>query len=115
MNVTKFTEANAYFPANHELMRCLRLQGHDAGPSDTVWIGASHILPGGGTTLDASEVEKFYIVLAGEVTIETQDSTYTLREFDSCRLAPREKRALKNMTNIPATVLLVMPYAPAKV
>ncbi|HEY1149265.1 MAG TPA: cupin domain-containing protein [Pseudoduganella sp.] len=114
MNVTRFAEAQAYFPPNHEDMRCLRLQGHEAGPSDTLWLGMSHLLPGGGTTLDGSGVEKFYVVLEGEVTIITEGGEHTLHKYDSCRLASNEKRALKNKSNQPATVLLAMPYATQK-
>jgi len=114
MNVTRYAEAQAYFPPNHEGMHCMRLQGHEAGPSDVLWMGLSHLLPGGGTTLDGSGVEKFYVVLEGEVTIVTEAGEQLLRKYDSCRLAPNEKRALKNKSNHPASVLLAMPYAPNK-
>jgi uncharacterized cupin superfamily protein len=110
MNVTRFDSAPEYFPPNHDKMHCLRLQGHEAGPSDTIWLGVSHILPGGGTSLDASAVEKLYVVLEGEVTVVLEDGEETLRKHDSCRLAPGEKRALKNRTNRPASILLAMPY-----
>jgi glyoxylate utilization-related uncharacterized protein len=111
MNITRFEEAQAYFPLNHEGMHCLRLQGHEAGPSDSLWLGVSHLLPGGGTTLEGSSVEKFYVVLEGEVTIFTEEGEHLLRKLDSCRLAPHEKRALKNKSKHPATILLAMPYA----
>jgi hypothetical protein len=114
MNVTRFDSAPAYFPANHHGMHCLRLQGHEAGPSDTIWLGVSHLLPGGGTTLDASTVEKLYVVLEGAVTVITEEGEETLGVHDSCRLAPGEKRALQNRTNRPATILLAMPYTPAR-
>jgi hypothetical protein len=39
MHVTRFSEAPAYFPPEHFDMRCLRLQGREAGPTDTVWLG----------------------------------------------------------------------------
>jgi uncharacterized cupin superfamily protein len=114
MNVMRFAQAPAYFPANHEGMHCLRLQGHEAGPSETMWIGVSHLLPGGGTSLDASPQEKFYVVLEGAVTVVTDDGEETLNLHDSCRLAPGETRALKNRTNRSATILLAMPYPPRK-
>jgi len=113
MNVTRFDNAPAYFPANHHDMRCLRLQGHEAGPSESLWLGVSHLLPGGHTTLDASPLEKMYVVLEGEVTIVTGDEETTLFRHDSCRLAPNEKRALQNRSNRPATILLAMPNATA--
>lgn len=110
MNVTRFADAPAYSPPNHHGMHCLRLQGHEAGPSDTLWLGVSHLLPGGGTTLDASTVEKHYVVLEGEVVVETEEGEVTLGIHDSCRLAAGEKRALKNRSSRPATILLAMPY-----
>jgi glyoxylate utilization-related uncharacterized protein len=110
MNLTRYASAPAYHPANHERMHCLRLQGHEAGPSDTIWLGLSHLLPGGGTTLDGSTVEKLYVVLEGEVTIITDSGEHVLRKYESGRLAPGEKRALKNHTNHPASILLAMPY-----
>jgi uncharacterized cupin superfamily protein len=111
MNLTRYANAPAYYPPNHEGMHCLRLQGHEAGTTDTIWLGLSHLLPGGGTTLDGSTVEKLYVVLEGEVTIVTDSGEHVLRKFDSGRLAPGERRALKNHTNHPASILLAMPYA----
>jgi hypothetical protein len=113
MNVVRLDAAPAYEAPGHNLMRMLRLQGREAGASDMLWLGLSHILPGGGTTLDASPIEKMYVVLDGEVTISNGTEEVTLRPWDSCRIAPDEPRALSNRTNRPATILLAMPLAPA--
>ena len=113
MNVVRLDAAPAYEAPGHNLMRMLRLQGREAGASDVLWLGLSHILPGGGTTLDASPIEKMYVVLDGEVTISNGAEEVTLRPWDSCRIAPDEPRALSNRTNRPATILLAMPLAPA--
>lgn len=113
MHVVRQEFAPAYDAPGHHAMAMRRLQGREAGPADTVWIGLSVIQPGGGTTLDASTVEKFYVVLEGELEVaarlgnETQ--TVTLRRLDSCRLAPGEERQLSNHSAQPASVLLVMP------
>ncbi|HEX2727912.1 MAG TPA: cupin domain-containing protein [Beijerinckiaceae bacterium] len=112
MNVVRLDAAPAYEAPGHNLMRMLRLQGREAGASDVLWLGLSHILPGGGTTLDASPLEKMYVVLDGEVTISNGTEEVTLRTWDSCRIAPDEPRALANRTNRPATILLAMPLAP---
>ncbi|SDP60202.1 hypothetical protein SAMN04488595_11328 [Ralstonia sp. 25mfcol4.1] len=112
MNTTRFDQAPAYYPANHEGMHCLRLQGHEAGPSEALWMGVSVILPGGHTSLDASLVEKHYVVLQGEVCIRTPSESVTLRRFDSVRLAPGEARQVSNPSNLPAMLLLAMPYPP---
>ena len=112
MNVTRFTAAPEYFPPRHEGMRCVRLQGHEAGPTDTVWMGVSQIAPGGGTSLDVSPVEKLYVVLEGTVTVITDTGEVDLDRYDSCRLATGEPRRLLNRTARPAAILLVMPYQP---
>ncbi len=109
MQVTLFDEAKPYEAAEHYDMRCLRLQGKEATTTDTIWIGLSHLLPGARTSLKGAAVEKIYIVVAGEVTIETHGEVVTLGYLDSCRLAPGEARALSNRTNAPASVLLAMP------
>ena len=111
MNVVRLDAAPPYEAPGHDHMRMLRLQGREAGASDVLWLGLSHILPGGGTTLDASPLEKMYVVLEGEVAISNGTEEVTLRPWDSCRIAPDEPRALSNRTNKPATILLAMPLA----
>lgn len=116
MNVTLFDQAPAYIAPNHFDMRCLRLQGYEAGPSQTLWLGVSQIAPGGHTSLDGSPVEKHYVVLEGEVTLvselDGQRSEAVLRRHDSACFAPGEKRQLINKTGHPASILLAMPYPP---
>lgn len=109
MQVTRYDLARPYVAPEHYDMCCLRLQGKEATETDRIWIGLSHLLPGGRTSLKAAEVEKIYIVVAGEVTVETPTETVTLGPLDSCRLAPGEARALVNRTNAPASILLAMP------
>jgi quercetin dioxygenase-like cupin family protein len=109
MNLTRFEDAPEYFPPNHFSMRCVRLQGHEAGPSDAVWLGVSMIEPGGYTTSDASPVEKHYVVLEGEVVITTDEGEAVMQAFDSCRLGPGERRALHNRSASSTKILLVMP------
>ena len=111
MNVTRFGDAPQYFPSEHFLMRCVRLQGHEAGFAESLWLGVSTIEPGGHTSMSASAVEKHYVVLDGEVCVETNEGERELRRFDSCRLAPGEPRALHNRAERSAMVLLAMPLA----
>jgi hypothetical protein len=111
MNVTRFKLAPPYVAPQHEDMRCLRLQGMEAGPSESLWLGVSHLLPGGHTGFDASPLEKHYVVLEGTVVIVTEGHEEVLEVWDSCRLAPGEKRRLENRTNRSATILLAMPCA----
>jgi mannose-6-phosphate isomerase-like protein (cupin superfamily) len=89
----------------------VRLQGHEAGPSQSLWLGVSTIEPGGHTTLSGSGVEKHYVVLEGTVNVQTDTGEVALGRHDSCRLEPNERRALHNRTQQPALILLAMPYA----
>ncbi|MEY3888313.1 MAG: hypothetical protein RL650_2405 [Pseudomonadota bacterium] len=72
MNITRFNQAPEYKAPNHFDMTCLRLQGHEAGPSKALWMGVSQIQPGGHTGLDGSPMEKHYVVLSGEVTLVSE-------------------------------------------
>ncbi|MBO9648484.1 MAG: cupin domain-containing protein [Variovorax sp.] len=116
MHVTRFDEAPPYEAPNHFDMRCLRLQGKEAGPSTQMWMGMSQLLPGGHTTLDSSPIEKLYLVLEGRLTVvgelDGQREERELGPYDSCRFAPGEKRQLVNRTNRPALVALVMANTP---
>lgn len=116
MHVTRFHAAPEYLAPNHFDMRCLRLQGREAGPAEQLWLGVSILAPGGHTTLEASPMEKHYVVLDGELTlvgeIDGQCQQALLRRHDSCRFAPGEKRQLINHGAHEALVLLAMPFAP---
>ncbi len=117
MHVTRIDEAPEYVAPNHFDMRCLRLQGREAGPAVQLWLGLSIIEPGGHTLLDPSPMEKHYVVLEGELTLvgEVEGAAperAVLRPLDTCRYAPGEKRQLINHTDRAARVLLAMPLHP---
>ena len=116
MHVTRFEQAPAYKAPNHFDMRCLRLQGKEAGPSQQMWMGMSQILPGGHTELDGSPMEKFYLVLEGQLHVVAeqggQRDEQVLGPYDSCRFAPGEKRQLVNRSKRPVLVALVMSTSP---
>ena len=109
MHIVRFSEAPRYDAPGHERMRMVRLQGREAGPADTVWLGVSTLEPGGCTTLDGSSVEKMYVVLAGEIIASNGDRDVRLGPWDSCRFSPNEKRQIRNESDRKASILLVMP------
>ena len=112
MIVNRIEDVKPYEAKKHFDMKGLRLQGFDASPSKNCWVGLSHFLPEGGTEMDGSALEKIYVVVEGEVTIITDDGEVTLRKLDSCWLAPSERRQILNRTNMPASMLVIMPYSP---
>jgi quercetin dioxygenase-like cupin family protein len=115
MKVTRLLDAPPYEAPGHHGMAMLRLQGREAGPTDALWMGLSTIEPGGGTSSSASAVEKFYVVLEGELTVEASrhgtSQVEVLRPLDSCRIEAGEARRLLNHTGAPCKVLLAMPNA----
>ncbi len=113
MQLTRIGDARPYEAPKHHDMRGLRLQGSDASETENFWVGLSHFLPGGGAESDATPLEKVYVVLDGRVTIVTDDGEQELGPLDSCRLAPNERRSIENRTNLPASMLVVMPYPQA--
>ena len=112
MQITRFAEARCYDAPKHFDMRSLRLQGFDLTASKFAWVGLSHFLPQGGAEMDAGALEKIYVILSGEVTVELADGArHVLRALDSCHIPPGESRAIRNDGNDVATMLVVMPHA----
>lgn len=114
MKIVRIGDAEPYVAPKHFDMRSLRLQGFDASDAKNFWVGLSHFLPGGGAEMDATPLEKVYVVLSGEVTVITDSGAQTLKPLDSCHLAPNEARAVENRSNVPASMIVIMPYAEAK-
>jgi quercetin dioxygenase-like cupin family protein len=112
MHIVRFSAAPSYEARGHDGIGMVRLQGREAGPADNLWLGVSTIEPGGGTALDASPSEKFYVVLAGEVVVSNGSEDVVLHRWDSCRFAPGETRALRNGSSEAALILIAMPLTP---
>jgi quercetin dioxygenase-like cupin family protein len=111
MQITRFAEARRYDAPKHFDMRSLRLQGFDVSASKFAWVGLSYFLPQGGAQMDAGPLEKIYVVIEGEVTLELADgSTEVLHALDSCHIPGGEARAIRNDGNAVATMLVVMPH-----
>jgi quercetin dioxygenase-like cupin family protein len=111
MQITRIGAARAYQAPKHIDVRTLRLQGLEATGTQAFWVGLTHFLPGGGAEMDATPLEKVYVVLAGEVTITTEAGAQKLGPLDSCWLAAGEARSVSNETNLAASMLVVLPTA----
>ena len=111
MQITRFADARRYDAPKHFDMRSIRLQGFDVSAARFAWVGVSHFLPEGGAEMDVGVLEKIYVVLAGEVTVELGDGTqHVLNPLDSCYIPAGEGRAIRNNNNAVATMLVVMPH-----
>lgn len=111
MKVVRYSDTAQYQAPRHFKMRSLRLQGLEASDTKACWVGLSHFLPQGGAEMDATPVEKIYVVLSGEVTITAEGQTVTLGFMDSCVIAANEKRSIINNTNDIAAMLVIVQHA----
>ena len=94
MHITRFEAANTYQAPNHDDMTCYRLQGKEASPCNSMWMGMSVFEPGGQTALDDSTVEKIYFVVEGE--IETLYNTKANAKYNNPTTRPVESMMWKN-------------------
>jgi quercetin dioxygenase-like cupin family protein len=111
VNVTQFSGAKSYEAANHHGCEAVRLQGADVSPVTSFWVGVSNFAPGGGADWDTTNAEKVYLLLEGEVTVETEDQSVTLRAKDSVFLAANERRRIINESD--ATAVMAVMIAPS--
>lgn len=112
MHLKRFEDAQPYQAPNHRDVVGLRLQGFEDGGPTNQWVGLSQFLPGGGAGPDSTPFEKVYVVLQGEMTIESGGVEEVLGKYDSCTVAPNEVRTLENRSNHTCTMLVVIPYPP---
>ena len=112
MLVKCFAEAKAYEAPNHRNYSSLRLFGAEPGGTQSLIVGVSHFLPGGGAGPDASPPEKVYFVLAGELTVIVGGKETVLKKNDSCVIGSNENREIVNRGNEVCTILVAV--APVK-
>ena len=112
MLIKRFAEAKTYDAPNHRGCTPLRLFGAEAGGTQSLIVGLSHFLPGGGAGPDASPPEKVYFVLAGELTVIVDGKETVLKKNDSCFIGQNESREIVNRGNELCSILVAV--APMK-
>jgi quercetin dioxygenase-like cupin family protein len=114
MKKVEIKDAKPYPAAKHFNMTGLRLHGKEETGAKKFWMGLSHFLPQGGAEFDASQTEKIYFVLEGEITVITAEKErIVLKPSDSIHIGPGEGRSIINETNQPASMLVVVNYPDA--
>ena len=110
MHIKRFKDATPYQAPNHFDCFGLRLQGFEEGGPTNQWVGFSQFLPGGGAGPDSTPFEKVYVMLEGEMTLESGGTRVVLGPMDSATIAPDEVRTLTNTGQMTAKMLVVIPY-----
>jgi glyoxylate utilization-related uncharacterized protein len=112
MKAVKFHEVKPYMAPLHFDCSTLKLHGTEETGVTKFWMGITHFLPNGGAdyAYEDSPTEKVYVVLEGEVVIETKTERFVLKKNDSIFIPPYQGRSIINETNEPATMLVVVNY-----
>jgi len=112
MIVRRFSEIKGYDAPNHRACSTLRVFGAEAGGTQSLIVGISHFLPGGGAGPDASPPEKIYYVLAGELTVIAGGKETVAKAGDSVYIGPNESREIVNRGHDVCTIAVAV--APVK-
>jgi quercetin dioxygenase-like cupin family protein len=102
------SEAPEYVAPRHFGCTTLRLQGKEETGISSFSVAFSHILPGGGSEYYGSPREKVYFCVSGEITVATEEGEIVLRPHDSVFFGSNEARGIRNNTNFPASMLVVL-------
>ena len=108
MRITRFDAAPSYSPPLHTGVDCVRLQGHEAGPTDAFWVGLSVYHPGGMAETSPAMEETIYTVLEGELVITADGHEETLGRYDSVHLPKGQVRSVENRSAQPAALLVTI-------
>lgn len=110
MHVVRFADAPHYTLPDHEQVTARRLQGLEAGPTEFAVVGHSVFPPGSVVPMGAGPIGKIYVVSEGVLTIEQADSgRHSLGVGDSIFIAAGEARAVLNLGDVPAAMLVITP------
>ena len=106
-------ELKTYGAAGHLGCVAMRIQGKEETGAEKFWVGVSTFLPGGGAewAYEDNPLEKVYYVLEGEMTATDKDGKkYVIHKNESISFPPNEGRGLKNESNLPARMLVIINY-----
>lgn len=112
MRVTRLARAPGYVAPAHHDVATLRLQGHEAGPTERFWVGLSYYLPGGGADEGPTGEETVYVVLDGTLVVRADGREEELGPHDSAHLAKGTVRRVDNRSARPATLLVIIGNRP---
>ena len=90
-NVVRFADARPYEAPLHDVtVHSMFLQHKLTGSEAQFWVSSSYYLPGAKAEMSASPLERIYVVLDGQLTVEFEDETVILNRMDTVYIGPNE-------------------------
>lgn len=108
MRITRHVSAPGYVAPAHHDVAAMRLQGHEAGPTERFWVGLSYYLPGGGADESPTAEETVYVVLDGTLVVQADGREEEIGPLDSVHLPKGTLRRVDNRSARPATLLVII-------
>jgi quercetin dioxygenase-like cupin family protein len=108
LRITRHAGAPGYVALAHHDVATIRLQGHEAGPTERFWVGLSYYLPGGGADESPTSEETVYVVLDGTLVVQADGQEEEIGPLDSVHLPKGTRRRVDNRSPRPATLLVVI-------
>jgi quercetin dioxygenase-like cupin family protein len=108
MRITRASQAPPYEPPLHSGVAAVRLQGHEAGPTEGFWVGLSTYAPGGEASESATAGETVYVLLEGALEVSSGGVTEALGPGVSVHLPQGTVRSVRNGSGRPARLLVVI-------
>lgn len=107
MRVTRIADAEPFSPVGHEGVGPVRLQGSESTPTKDFTVVLSHYLPGAMAGLAPQDAETVYVVVTGELVMESEGESEVLGPYDSVHFTLGTTRTVENRTKLPATMLVI--------
>ncbi|MFD4903408.1 cupin domain-containing protein [Streptomyces sp. NPDC058411] len=115
IEIIELAQAERFQPVGHHGVGPVHLFGGERYEG-AVTVALSHYLPGGQADLSPVPAETLYIVLSGTLTLTDADgSAHALNALDGARLTAGTPRSVENLTNLPASMLVIRPNPAARV
>jgi glyoxylate utilization-related uncharacterized protein len=110
MKIIRKNQMVKYDPRGHYNMLAQRIHNKEISGSEMLTLGLSWFLPGGGAEFSkvAEGMELIYYIVEGIMTLTTDNETVLLDAGDSCFFKSGDGRSIKNESDRPAAMLVII-------
>jgi uncharacterized cupin superfamily protein len=110
MKIVRSSQLVPYEAKGHYKMLAQRVHNKEISGSEMLTLGLSWFLPGGGAEFNTvgQGMELIYYIVEGTMTLTTDKETTVLNPGDSCLFREGDGRAIKNESDRPAAMLVII-------